>query len=326
MKKTLLALIAFVGIFSSCNNDDITISRSFTFKVNPTTVVDNLFEAKAGDLTSLTGDNKLIVSLYIYNEKGELVSKTSDKYSAYTQMMTKDIDLPSGQNYTAVATTHVTSNVNFWVFSGEEQLSTFKIKDNGYIGGKSKILGLSVVKFTAGNQNETININVENAGAVAWVWFKSWNNSNYTSLNINEYALMSKKSCDYISFDNSGNKDYSLESENTYNFFMAKFEYDSSYSGASAYFFTFPIKNASFRFYAIKNNEYYYMGEELVDDIILGHSYAFMYDFDEDKATAGDVTPESSRSNPQSNILEKFKILRNEHINYNYEEGSISIR
>ena len=50
MKKVLFALVALVGIISSCTNDDITISRAITFKVNPATVVENLYERNAGDL------------------------------------------------------------------------------------------------------------------------------------------------------------------------------------------------------------------------------------------------------------------------------------
>ena len=81
MKKVLFALIALVGIISSCTNDDITISRAITFKVNPATVVDNLYERNAGDLTSLSSGAKLQVSLYIYNEKGILVNKVNTVFA-----------------------------------------------------------------------------------------------------------------------------------------------------------------------------------------------------------------------------------------------------
>ena len=93
MKKVLFALVALVGIISSCTNDDITISKVTTFKVNPVTVVDRLYEIKAGDLTALSSGSKLIVTLFIYDDKGGLVNKVSNEYSAYTHMMTTDIDL-----------------------------------------------------------------------------------------------------------------------------------------------------------------------------------------------------------------------------------------
>lgn len=322
MKKTLFALFAVIGLLSSCTNDDITISRAITFKVNPATVVENLYERNAGDLTSLSSGSKLQVSLYIYDEKGILVAQESNEYSAYTHMMTTDIDLASG-NYTAVATSYVISSVDYWSFTGLDQLSTFKITDNGYIGGKSKILGLTIRNFTVGNNAETFNINIENAGAVALVQFNQWNKYN----NVNTYAFMGKQSCDYVSFDNQGTIDYSIKSESSYKFYKIKFDYDSNYAGASNYFFTFPIRNASFRFYAVTtDNEWVPMGSEFVDDVKIGETYWFVYDFENDEASWFDMTPNSTRANSRNDILEKFNITDSNRIKYDYEGQSISIQ
>lgn len=323
MKKYIsLIAIAIVAVFSSCSNDDVTISKSITFKVNPATVVENLYERNAGDLTSLSNNAKLVVSLFIYDSNGTLVSKSSNEYSAYTHMMTTDVYLPTG-NYTAVATSNVKSSVDFWAFSGLEQLSTFKITDNGYIGGKSKILGLSIKKFTVGENAETLNINIENAGAVALVQFYQWNKYS----NVTTYAFMGKQSCDYVSFDNQGSKDYSIKSESSYEFYKIKFDYDSSYSGASGYFFTFPIKNASFRFYAVTtDNEWVPMGTEFVDNVNIGESYWFVYDFEDDTAAWYDMTPNNIRSKSRTEALEKFKDNENDRIVYDYEGQSISIQ
>lgn len=322
MKKTILALIAFVGLYSSCSNDEITISQAITFKVNPATVVENLYERNAGDLTSLSSGSKLQVSLYIYDENGSLVDKVSNEFSAYTHMMTTDVFLTPG-SYTAVATSHVTSSVDYWTFSGLEQLSTFKITDNGYIGGKSKILGLSIMKFNVNENSETFNINIENAGAVALVWFYQWNKYN----NVSVYSLMGKQTCDYVSFDNYGSKDYSIKSESTYKYYKVKFEYDSSYSGANAYFFTFPIKNASFRFYAeTTDDQLVTMGPEFVDNVYQGASYVFFYDFEEDEASWYDMTPDGTRSFSRDCNLDKYKFNGNDRILYDYDGKSISIR
>ena len=322
MKKILFAFVTLVGIFCSCTNDDITISRTITFKVNPATVVENLYERNAGDLTSLSSGAKLHVSLYVYDEKGILVDKVSNEYSAYTHMMTKDINLSSG-SYTAVATSYVTSSVEFWSFSGLDQLSTFKITDNGYIGGKSKILGLSIKNFTIGNDSETININIENAGAVALVYLYHWNK--YT--NVLNYRLMGKQACDYISFDNYGSKDYSIKSESSYKYIKYQHTYDSNYASGYGYFFTFPIKNASFRFYAeTTDNQLVPMGVEFVDDVKVGETYAFEYDFDTDEATWYDMTPNGTRSTSNTGFVEKLKNADNDRIIYNYENQSISIQ
>lgn len=320
MKKVLFALVALVGIISSCTNDDITISRAITFKVNPATVVENLYERNAGDLTSLSSGAKLQVTLYIYDEKGILVNKVNNEYSAYTHMMTADIDLSSG-SYTAVATSYVTSSVDFWTFSGQDQLSTFKITDNGYIGGKSKILGLTIRNFVIGNDSETININIENAGAVGLVHFYQWNKYN----NVLNYRLMGKQACDYISFDNNGFKDYSLKSESSYRYNLYKQTYDSNYSGANGYFFTFPIKNASLAFYAETTDNELVQMATFNDDVNIGETYEFLYDFEEDKAYWYDMTKSNSRAIERKEYLEKIS-NDNDRIIYDYEGQTISIQ
>lgn len=322
MKKLLFSIIAIIGFLSSCSNDDITIERTITFKVNPATVVDNLYEYKAGDLTSLSSDSKLHVTLLIYNEEGDLVDKVSNDYSAYTYMMNADIPLSAG-NYTAVALSYVSSSVEYWIFSGLEKLSTFKISDANRIGGKFKILGLTIKSITVGENSETFNIDIENAGAVAFVRFKNWNK--YT--NIKSYALLGKQACDYLSFDNLGNSDYSLRSESSYNFYKFKIDYDSNYSGGIGYFFTFPIKNASFRFYAITtDDEYIPMGQEFVDDVNMGESYYFLYDFDEDMGYWYDKTPTKARSGKQTYNVDMQNEVNSTHIVYDYEGKSITIQ
>ena len=320
MKKALFALIALAGIFSSCTNDDITISRAITFKVNPATVVENLYERNAGDLTSLSSGAKLQVTLYIYDEKGILVNKVNNEYSAYTHMMTSDIDLSSG-SYTAVATSYVTSSVDYWTFSGQDQLSTFKITDNGYIGGKSKILGLTIKNFVIGNDSETININIENAGAVGLVYLYQWNKYN----NVLNYRLMGKQACDYISFDNNGSKDYSIKSESSYRYILYKHTYDSNYSGGFGYFFTFPIKNASLAFYAETTDNELVQMATFNDDVNIGETYEFLYDFDEDKAYWYDMTKSNSRAIERKVYLEKIS-NDNDRIIYDYEGQTISIQ
>lgn len=324
MKKLFFALMVLVGMFSSCTNDDITISRAVTFKVNPATVVDNLYERNAGDLTSLSGNSKLQVTVYVYDSKGILVNKASESYSAYTHMMTADISLPKG-TYTAVATTNVTSSIDYWTFSGTDQLSSFKITDNGYIGGKNKILGITVQSFSVGDGTQTVNIDVKNAGAVALVLFYKWNKYS----DVSGYSLMGKQACDYVSFDNRGTMDYSLRSDNSYSFFKVKFDYDAQYTNASAYFFTFPIKNASFRFYALTTeNKSLAISQEFIDNVELGKTYWFVYDFEEDEASWYDMTPSSARqtSNVSNMELLNLKNDADSHVVYDYEGKSISIR
>ena len=323
MKKYIsLMAIAIVAIISSCSNEEVTISKNITFKVNPATVVENLYERNAGDLTSLNSSSKLIVSLFIYDENGVLVSETSNQYSAYTHIMTTDVYLPSEKSYTAVATSHVTSSVDYWTFSGTDQLSSFKITDNNYVGGKNKILGLTIKKFSVGDNPETVNIDIKNAGSVGLVTFYQWNKYN----NVSKYALLGKQACDYVSFDNQGTQDYSLRSKSTYDFIKISFDYDSNYSGASNYFFTFPIKNASFSFSALTTDNEWISMATFLDDVNIGESYWMVYDFETDEAHWYDMTKNSSQSNVINIVPKEFLNNDNNKIVYDYEGQSISIQ
>ena len=193
--------------------------------------------------------------------------------------------------------------------------------DNGYIGGKSKILGLTIKNFVIGNDSETININIENAGAVGLVYLYEWNKYN----NVLNYRLMGKQSCDYISFDNSGSKDYSIKSESSYRYILYKHTYDSNYSGGFGYFFTFPIKNASLAFYAETTDNELIQMASFNDDVNIGETYEFLYDFEEDKAYWYDMTKSNSKAIERKEYLEKIS-NDNDRIIYDYEGHTISIQ
>ena len=66
------------------------------------------------------------------------------------------------------------------------------------------------------------------------------------------------------------------------------------------------------------------MGSEFVDDVRIGESYWFVYDFEEDEASWYNMTPENTRSNVRNDILEKYNA--NSRIVYDYDGQSISIR
>ena len=251
MKKYLaIFAVLFTVILSSCSNDDIPVDRSVTFKLNPATVVDNLYEMYAGDLTSISSGATLNVDLYVYDESGKLVAQDNQVFNAYTHIMTSNLNLGNGA-YTAVAISHVTSSVDFWGVEGTENLNTLKITDNGYIGGKSKILGLTVEKVYVTDGENTFNIDINNAGAVACVAIINWNR--YT--NVKSFGLAGKQSCDYITTNNYGDVEYSLKSKSGYGFYKVKFDYNSNQTSAMTYFFTFPIKNAAMKFFC-RNNQW----------------------------------------------------------------------
>jgi len=320
MKKYLaIFAVLFTVILSSCSNDDIPVNSSVTFKLNPATVVDNLYEMNAGDLTSLRSGTTLKVDLYVYDESGTLVEHDDQEFNAYTHIMTSNLNLSNGE-YTVVAISHVSSTVDYWSFEGVENLSTIKITDNGYIGGKSKILGLTVQKVNVEDGENTFNIEIKNAGAVACVAIINWNR--YT--NVKYFGLAGKQTCDYITTNNYGNVEYSIKSKSDYSYYLTKYAYNPDQTSAVTYFFTFPIKNAAMKFYAeTTNGSKNYLGANLVDDINLGDSYLIGYDVTSEETEWYDMTPSRSSRNAD-NFIELVRENAPRPV-FNDEEGTITI-
>lgn len=145
MKKYIsLMAIAIVAIFSSCSNEDVTISRTFTFKVNPSGVISSFPEEWPGELTSIDSSLKLRVRLLAYNENGNLVFNESSYLSSYSSEMSVSKSLATG-TYTLIATTDLVPNSGtpYWTLSDENNINTANITTEGIqTGGKNKILGI----------------------------------------------------------------------------------------------------------------------------------------------------------------------------------------
>lgn len=323
MKKILYSLIAVLAmVMSSCSNDDIEITTvsNVTFKLNPETVVSGLVEQKAGDLKSLYSGTALHVSLYIYDKEGKLVSNDEEICYSYTQIMTSIQELKVG-NYTAIATTHITGDNNYWTFSGIENLNEFKIIDNGYTGGKNKILGVSIFDFQVDKMPSTVDVDIKNAGAVALVQLYNWNNK----LNLTKYYLSAKQACESVSFSNNKNIYYSLKNLDSYKYNIAAWNYNSNYSLATSYVFIFPTENASMHFKGITiTGRDTLIGKELVGDIIVGDTYWIYYDFYTDETKWYSYNKTSSNQS-MSEYKAMAKSANNSRIRYS-EEGELSFK
>lgn len=312
MKNSIVAIVALCAmIISSCQNADIPVGQSITFKINSSTVVSSLLEESAGDLSSIDSDEQLYVSLYIYNEAGNLVGRETQKFSDYTHIMNSIQSIGAGE-YTIVASTHIVddSGFKYWEFSGQENLSTFTVTDEGYIGGASKILGLTAQKIQVTETTREITLNVECAGAVALVNVENWNRYS----NVKTFGLMANKSCDDVKFDYNGQLNYSIETKKDYTYWMTKWTYDSKYIGAYGYTFMFPYTNISMSFVAVTEaNDYIYIGESCTDNILKGHTYWFAYDVTEEETYWADATNWSSystKANPMQANVDSYKLLQ----------------
>ena len=324
MRKIYFTLYAVlcIAFVSSCQNGDIDIDKIITFKINPSTVVSSLLENSPGDLSSVGNDKKLHVGLYVYNEAGSLVAKDIQQFSDYTHIMNSAHGLGTGE-YTIVAYTQIIWNdgTKFWTISGENNLSTFTVTDEGMIGGSSKILGLSAKKILIDESTKEISMNVECAGAVALVEVLDWNRYS----DVKQYGLASNKSCDDVKFGQNGQLSYSITTKSTFAYWMYLCDYDSKYKSAYGYTFMFPYTDIKMTFEAITDSdETVQIGTTCTADILKGHTYWFAYDVTEEETYWSDATDWKSYSASPRSVVEG--IHENKlPLTYSQETGSIRI-
>lgn len=294
MKKYIALFAALLAlVVSSCSNDDLVVDQSITFKVNPSTVVSPFtdIELVAGLISSVKDYQKLHVYLYIYDETGNLVASDEQAFSDYTHIMTSVQKLRHG-NYTVVTLTTIINNEGdrFWTISGTDRLSTFTVKDNGYIGFTAKILGLSTKKVTVTETTKELSFDVECAGAVALVALQNYN----TYTNIENLGVLSTQKCDEVKLDNNANMNYTFQIKSTYGWWLAKWPFETEDNLVLGYFFMFPHKDVKMTFAAETPDSFVSVGTTCTTTIQKNHAYWFTYDFEDDETIWFDFTESSS--------------------------------
>ncbi len=324
MKKSfalMLGCLAVLGLsMASCSNDDDDASYDVTFRITTATVVDGLYEWNAGDLTALYSDEQLNVRLFIYNSSGKLVYKDTEAYGDYSHKMTSSTSLEEGSYY-AVACTDITSDdVHYWEYSGTDDISTFTIINQGYLGGDSKILGMAVKKFSVSGTGTSVAIDVERAGVVVAVYIANWKSytlpSGYT-----HFAIGTNRTCESVGITN-GSIDYSIDSSNSMSWIFYAHKYDSSYTGGVGYQFIFPVKNASFQLEYAKYGTTGWNGAAIGATYVMsfsaGKSYLMVADCSDGSIAYAEVSDEDMAPAPAGEVCNSAAV-------YNAETRSISI-
>lgn len=277
MKKYIsLLLVGLVAFLASCSNDDITISKTVNFTVNPSTVISTFSagEEKAGELESFGTDCKLNVRLYIYDGEGTLVKEFSNTYSNYAVQFKASSFLPQG-NYTAVAITHIddiVDNVKYWTISGEQKLEGLRITDAGYIGGQNKVLGVAVSSFEVGDDIVDLNINVKPAGSMLTVRYYDYRL--ILSYKYSILALHGNKTMDYLEFDRSGNTEVVADNHGgEFDWIVDYLDVSTSEAGYTYYYnyeYFLPMTNVGLQFFCAENSDNIYS-----TDVSIGNSTVF---------------------------------------------------
>lgn len=281
MKKVLFILTSVIAlVLSSCSNDDIPVSQSTTFKIDPATVIRPFtYEINPGDLEGVDSDNFLRVRLLIYNSEGILVQTETQYLSSYASIVSTSVNLEKG-DYTAVVITDVVEKEGddiswaCWELSDEHSLTTAKITDLDYIGGKSKILGIGSKKFSVTGVAEEISINPSPAGAVLCIM---WRNI-HTFSDVDMIVLQTNRSSDYLVMNSEGGYNVAIENDdNNYNWRMSYIE-PSGYPNSTnvyGYYFTLPVDNISFRYRIDTSNSESSYTNSMLFNIKAGYEYYF---------------------------------------------------
>lgn len=206
MKKYIFIIFALIVGFTSCTNDDITISQMTNFKINPSTVIAPFtYENNPGELEGISSHFRLRIRLLIYNITGNLLEEDLQLFTSYASIMGVSKSLPKGE-YIAIAISDIISNDNtttYWDLSNYQSLSTATITNTDYIGDYGReILGITKYSFTvSGAEDPDININILPAGSLFMISY--WGTQKYSDVSFFELAV-SKNIID-CKFDKQGN-------------------------------------------------------------------------------------------------------------------------
>lgn len=206
MKKYILIVFAWVAAFTSCTNDDITISQATNFKINPSTVIAPfIYENNPGELEGINPNYRLRIRLLVYNTAGNLIEEESQLFTSYATTMAVSKYFPKGE-YIAIAISDIIANdnsVTYWDLTNYESLSTATISNTDWIGDYGReILGITKYTFTVSNtEDPDININILPAGSLFMVSY--WGTQKYSDVEFYELAV--SKSIIDCKFDKQGN-------------------------------------------------------------------------------------------------------------------------
>lgn len=264
MKKYIsLFIVGFVTFLTSCSNDDITISKTTNFTVNPSTVIStfSVGEEIAGELESFDTSCRLNVRLYIYDSDGILVKEFGNTYSNYAVQFKTSSLLPQGK-YTAVAITNiddVTDNIKYWEITGKENLEGMRITDAGYLGGPNKVLGVSVSSFDVGNDVVDLTMNVKPAGSMLTVRYYGYRSR------VNSYPILklhANKTMEYLEFDRSGSSEVIADNLNGSFEWLVDYldasQFPAGYDYIYSYEYYLPMTNVGLQFFGAKNYDNLY--------------------------------------------------------------------
>lgn len=285
MKKHIYLFVALATLLlASCKNEDIDISREVSFEVNPYEVINDFVnnEVNQGDLEDIASGYRVRVNLFVYDAYGYLKDSEVEYLSGYRETMNANFDLPDG-NYTVVATTDIVKyngsvSLEFWNFSGMEKLTTLKIKDAGYLGLTSKILGIGHKNITVKSGQTVCHVPMKPAGSL--VISQIWDINHFNFVEV--YNLLSNRGSESFSFNNDGSYNSSYEEVPFYTWYVYRF-HPSNYTSYGGYGYQFLAYQGEthFMWEAEAGGESIELSDDMSLNIKEGKTYQFTIDLDQ---------------------------------------------
>lgn len=305
-------MMGIIAAFTSCTNDDITISKAINIKVNPSTVIAPFnFEWNTGDLETFNSAYNLRIQLLIYNENGILAAKETVYGTNYATIANTNLFLPSGE-YTAIAITDVVKydkgkvTFSYWDLKDEAKLTSAKIEDTGYFTSERGILGLGKLQIEVSEgKNQSYTINVEPAGGL---FLALMYNPFYYS-DVEKIGIEVNKNASHYGFDSNGNFNVSQETSGDeydwWMFYIDEEDHDKEYSMIYGYYFIPAMNNYRMRFVARTDDKKYTLYSPLTMNVEKGVEYLLYLDvYDEEEGGSYmdclPINDESERANPYS--------------------------
>ena len=279
----LLAAVAVATLFTACHNDDISIRKDTTFRVNLATIIEPFtYEVKEGELKTPILDD-VRVRLLIYNTKNVLLASYTNYADTYEAVVDYSVPLDQGEYRVVVIADQVKRSGNeitkeFWKLENEDKLHNMSLTDTDkYNPFRNALLGLKSYDLIVDNLTEQlVKIDVEPAGSLSVVYLNNYNKYS----DVKNICFRSKVVGKSVLFEENGSINFPTstgEAGRTNVLFVT--EPDPKYSAEYAYIFMLPIGESNCDFYIILESEET-VQLDLPVNFKKGDEWYFLLDFD----------------------------------------------
>ena len=228
MKKILFSLIAVLGLFSACSNDDIEIqsTNATTITVDTKSVYDSYGSTQsiAERFLAEGKDYALGVFTYVYDAEGKLAASKKDYINNFKNLVSNKFNLPYGE-YTVITlqtlVTKDTHKMESYEMAGEEKLSTLEIKATSNFIFWYEAVGMASKKVTIDEKSLTHNMVNAAIGSRVDCEFYNFDKSNGT-YDMGLFATKERALGRYLSPEYSGNARFEWDDPNQKNYWYIR--------------------------------------------------------------------------------------------------------